>query len=91
MSCAHEWAHCSGKNASYITKLFVEHEYRRPFQSKQIIVSTKLIFLGLKMGTSYLAMTQLATKVLFLLLFLSLTVVEMHFGGQLIGGLQVFL
>ena len=25
-------------------KLFVEHEYRRPFQSKQIIVSTKLIF-----------------------------------------------
>ena len=43
------------------------------------------------MGTSYLAITQLATKVLFLLLFLSLTVVEMHFGGQLIGGLQVFL
>ena len=50
-------------------KLFVENIDRR------IIVSTELIFLGLKMGTSYLTITQTATKVLCLLLFLSLTVV----------------
>ena len=48
-------------------KLFVENIDRR------IIVSTELIFLGLKMG--YLTITQTATKVLCLLLFLSLTVV----------------
>ena len=42
------------------------------------------------MVTCYLAITQIATKVLFLLLFLSLTVVWIYFGGQLIGGLQVF-
>ena len=43
-----------------------------------MIVSTQLIFLGLKMGTSlYLAITGIDTKyyLLFLLLFLSLIVV----------------
>ena len=50
-------------------KLFVENIDRR------IIVSRQLIFLGLKMGTSYLTITQTATKVQCLLLFLSLTVV----------------
>ena len=44
-------------------------------QEVKLFVSTQLIFLGLKMGTSYLTITQTATKVLCLLLFLSLTVV----------------
>ena len=46
------------------------------------------------MGTtcSYLAITQIATKVLFLQLFLSLVYISvLYFGGQLIGGLQGFL
>ena len=49
-----------------------------------------MIFLGLKMGTSYLAITQIATKYYSYYYFYFWQLCG-YFGGQLIGGLQVFL